>query len=203
MSNFCQRQRLEAVEDHKTDDEENSLHKNLEFNDKTLFALLKYLKQSHPDLRVYSMLPYPDNSLVLRKFAKKLKLINWLTGLKLSMEVPNDVVKFRSGLNEQFGRIRSILDLSDTKIHSGPLIVLEEYDLVNNKEKDFKQVEILLNELELAHVVPAQQLVFVLVRDDLGSAAYLQLPAWSLGSRNISFLLRFINKLVGIQTTCF
>ncbi|MBW0483735.1 hypothetical protein O181_023450 [Austropuccinia psidii MF-1] len=118
------------------------------------------------------------------------------------MEAPNNFVKFESGLNEQFGRTRSILDLSDPKIHSGPLIVLEEYDLVNSQEQDFKQVEMLLNELELAHVVPTQQLVFVPVSDVLGSAAYLQLPAWSLGSRNISFLLRFINKLVGIQTTC-
>ncbi|MBW0505294.1 hypothetical protein O181_045009 [Austropuccinia psidii MF-1] len=187
--NLCQRQRLEVFKDQRTDNEEKSLHKNLEFNDETYFALLKYLKQSHPDLCDYSMLPNLDNSLLLRKLAKKLKSINWLTGLKLSMEAPKDFVKFKSGLNEQFGRIRSILDLSDPKIHSGPLIVLEEYELVKNREKDFKQVEMFLNGLEVAHMAPTQQLVFVAVSDALGSAAYLQLPAWSLGSRNISFLL--------------
>ncbi|MBW0565831.1 hypothetical protein O181_105546 [Austropuccinia psidii MF-1] len=122
MSKFCQRQRIEVFKDQKTDNKEKSLHKNLEFNDKTYFALLKYLKQSHPDLRDYSMLPHPDNSLVLRKFARNLKSINRPTGLKLSMEAPNDFVKFKSRLNEQFGRIKSILDLSVPKMNSGPFI---------------------------------------------------------------------------------
>ncbi|MBW0489835.1 hypothetical protein O181_029550 [Austropuccinia psidii MF-1] len=176
MSKFCQRKRLEFFKDQKTDNEEKSLHKNLEFNDKTYFALLKYLKQSHPDLCDYSMLPHPDNSLVLRKFSRNLKSINWPTGLKLSMEAPNNFVKLKSGLNEQFGIIRCILDLSDPKMNSGPFIVLEEYELVNNREQDFKQVEMLLHGLDLAHVLPTQQLVFVPVSDGLGLAAYLQLP---------------------------
>ncbi|MBW0489283.1 hypothetical protein O181_028998 [Austropuccinia psidii MF-1] len=89
MSNFGKRKRLSVVKDQKADNKEKSLHKNLKFNDKTYFALLKYLKQSHPDSDEYSMLPHSDNSLVLRNLARNLKSNNWLTGLKLSMEAPN------------------------------------------------------------------------------------------------------------------
>ncbi|MBW0504759.1 hypothetical protein O181_044474 [Austropuccinia psidii MF-1] len=199
MAKFCQRQRLQALKLKESDPEDKPTHEKLEMNDETYIALLKFLQQRHPDLRDCSILPHPLNSLVLQKFAINLKSINWIMGLKLSTERPNNCIKFRSGSNEHFGRIMNILDLRDPEVHAGPLIVLEEYEIVSHRERDFEQIKTFLNGLELAHVVPTQRLIFVALNDVMGLAAYLQLPAWLLGCRQGSFLLRFINKFVGLE----
>ncbi|MBW0504953.1 hypothetical protein O181_044668 [Austropuccinia psidii MF-1] len=199
MAKFCQRQRLQALKFKKSDPEDNPAHEKLEINNKTYIALLKYLQQRHPNLHDFSIHCHPLSSLVLQKFAINLKSINWIIGLKLSTERPNSCIKFRSGSNKKFGRIMNILDLRDPEVHAGPLIVLEEYEIVSHQEHDFEQVKTFLNGLELAHVVPNQRLIFVAMNVVMGLAAYLQLPAWLLGCIQGSFLLWFINKFVGLE----
>ncbi|MBW0509438.1 hypothetical protein O181_049153 [Austropuccinia psidii MF-1] len=199
MLKFCQRQRLEVLNEDKNDPESTPLRKKVELNDDTYYALLEYLQQSHPNLRDHRMLPHPSSSLVLRRFAQNLKSISWVKGSKLSTEPPNDCIKFKKGKQEKFGKAIYILDLCEEEIHSGPLIILEEYEVVRNRDQFFEHVDTFLNGLDLSHVVPSQRLCFIPVKDVLGLAAYLCLPAGSLGSKKISFLLQFINKFVGLE----
>ncbi|MBW0582545.1 hypothetical protein O181_122260 [Austropuccinia psidii MF-1] len=65
MLKFCQRQRLEVLKKDKDDPKGTPLHKKVEFNDDTYYALLEYLQQSHPNLRDHRMVPHPSSSLVL------------------------------------------------------------------------------------------------------------------------------------------
>ncbi|MBW0525961.1 hypothetical protein O181_065676 [Austropuccinia psidii MF-1] len=132
MLKFCQRQWLEVFNKDKNDPKGTPLHKKVELNDDTYYTLLEYLQQSHPNLRDHRILPHPASSLVLQSFAQNFRSISWVKGSKLSTEPPNDCIKFKNGKQEKFGKAIYILDLCEEEIHSGPLIVLEEYKVVRN-----------------------------------------------------------------------
>ncbi|MBW0484216.1 hypothetical protein O181_023931 [Austropuccinia psidii MF-1] len=135
MLKVCQRQRLKVLIKDKNDPKGTPLCKKVKLNDDTYYALLEYLQQNHPNLHDHRMLPHPSSSLVLWAFAQNFKSISWVKGSKLSTEPPNDCIKFKNGKKQKFGKSIYILDLCEEEIYSGPLIVLEEYEVVRNQDQ--------------------------------------------------------------------
>ncbi|MBW0574563.1 hypothetical protein O181_114278 [Austropuccinia psidii MF-1] len=177
-----------------------SLKNRKELDKASYPQLLHHLQEENPELRHYDDLPHPQDSRVLQNYVVEHLYFLWRFGLKISKNSPNNLVYVKKGYsNIEFGKIAHIIGLRDDKVHEGPLIMVQWLESVKEQEEGFEEVELFLVEWNIKHLRLKHHHSYVSISEILGLGAYLNLPAWSLGYKDVSIIACPINKCVGLE----
>ncbi|MBW0566263.1 hypothetical protein O181_105978 [Austropuccinia psidii MF-1] len=200
MKKFSQKQRLKVQTPDKTTKQGGKSKKIYELRNKTYGRLLEYLRSTHPHLRDFGDLPHPQNALVLPNYETDLQSAEWRGIMKISSTQPNNIIYFKDVNSRSYGEVSPIIDLDCNNLHIGPIIIVKVLKNSEERIKQFKQVEVFMKALDIAQVEHSGFLSFIPMEKVVSLAAYRKLPAWTLGIHKPSFLVRSINKLVGLES---
>ncbi|MBW0476126.1 hypothetical protein O181_015841 [Austropuccinia psidii MF-1] len=203
MQKFGQLQRLQQIEPDigvvLSKKSKSSINKML-LDDYSYLNLFNHLKKVIPQLRQYSELPHPRNSIVLRKSVFELNYVTWRFGLKVSKRSPNNLIYLTKGKGKvEFGEVVHILDLGDDQIQKGPLLMVGWLEAVTEREETFEGVDTFLDSWSVKQLSSRGKYGYVSLSEISGLGAYLKMPAWTLGYKNPSTMAHPINKLVGLE----
>ncbi|MBW0512814.1 hypothetical protein O181_052529 [Austropuccinia psidii MF-1] len=145
-------------------------------DDNSYSNLLQHLQKEKPHLRDYRKIPHPPQ------------------------RPPNNLIYSKKGEKAfQFGWISHILDLGNKEIHEGPIVMVHWLHSVKKREEGFEGVEEFLDQWGVQHLKKTYSIGFMTVADICGLGAYIDMPAWSLGCKDITLLACPIDKLVGLE----
>ncbi|MBW0561484.1 hypothetical protein O181_101199 [Austropuccinia psidii MF-1] len=169
-------------------------------DDNSYSNLLQHLQKEKPHLRDYRKIPHPPQSVVVRNYATEHLYLSWQFGIILSRRPPNNLIYSKKGEKAfQFGWISHILDLGNKEIHEGPIVMVHWLHSVKKRKEGFEGVEEFLDQWGVQHLKKKYSIGFISVVDICGLGAYIDMPAWSLGCKNITLLACPIDKLVGLE----
>ncbi|MBW0515790.1 hypothetical protein O181_055505, partial [Austropuccinia psidii MF-1] len=177
-----------------------SLKNRKELDKDSYLQLLRHLQEKNPELRHYDDLPHPQNSRALQNYVVERLYVLWRFGLKISKHSPNNLVYVKKcDSNIDFGKIAHIIGLRDDKVHEGPLIMVQWLESVKEQDEGSEEVELFLVEWNIKHLTLKHHHSYVSISEILGLGAYLNLPAWSLGYKDVSVIACPINNCVGLE----
>ncbi|MBW0488646.1 hypothetical protein O181_028361 [Austropuccinia psidii MF-1] len=204
MKKFGQMQRFQqfkAEVEWALPNKDHSSSSNRKALDEPLYIqLLKHLQKELPQLRNYCDLPHPLSSMVLRNSIIEKATISWKFQSNISKFPPNNLIYITNSLGKiEFAKIVHILDLANDKIHKGLIILVSWFEEVKEREEGFNELEAFLEAWKVMHLKEAHRDGYVSFSQISGLGAYLKMPAWSLGCRELSLMARPINKRVGLE----
>ncbi|MBW0582287.1 hypothetical protein O181_122002 [Austropuccinia psidii MF-1] len=199
IKKFCQQQRLESKAEDQPKNSKTKYPPILQLEIEIYALLLVHLRETYPALRHYQDLPHPPNALVLRDYAHEFKSIDWKVGLKISSSYPNSYISFNDEDMIKYGQVSHIIEPKHDQLHTGPIFIVKVLKPSEERGIGFEQVTLFLQELDVVQAEETGLFAFICIDNIISLAAYRPLPAWSLGIRKPTFLLRVINKLVRLE----
>ncbi|MBW0523414.1 hypothetical protein O181_063129, partial [Austropuccinia psidii MF-1] len=200
MKKFCQKQRLDVTMDEKNHKKRREKLQILQLTNEIYQLLLVHLQATHPTLRDYRDLPHPLDALVLQNAAREHKSISWKAGLNISSSCPNNLICFEDDKSIKYGLVSHIVELKSNWIQPGPIFIVKVLKSSEEREMNFKRVNFFIKSMDIVQVEESGLFAFVRINKIISLAAYRPLPAWSLGIKKPTFLVRVIHKLVGLET---
>ncbi|MBW0529108.1 hypothetical protein O181_068823 [Austropuccinia psidii MF-1] len=150
MKKFSQKQCLKVQTPDTTTKRGGKSKKIYELRNKTYGRLLEYLRSTHPHLRDFFDLPHPQNALVLPNYATDWQSAEWRGGMKISSTHPNNIIYFQDVNSRSYGEVSRIIDLDCNNLHIGPIIIVKVLKNLQERIKQFEQVEVFIKALDIS-----------------------------------------------------
>jgi len=197
MEKFCQAQRLQAL--HGLDcalAEEKSIRGGAKFelSEGAYQEILGFCRQATPDLRSCADLPHPDGAKVMFTLAKEVHGWDCGRGKTISKRTPNDMIQYEtSDGHAAYGQVTDLIHVMGYGWAGTTIIQLlpaREVQHSNCLGDILRRVSVLHVQLGTPQYIYSSQVV--------GPIAYRSLPAWTLCSSRLSYLIR---PLTGLSET--
>ncbi|MBW0555860.1 hypothetical protein O181_095575 [Austropuccinia psidii MF-1] len=173
--------------------------KRKELDDAAYEVLLDHMRHSKRYFKDYHKLPHINEKVVLRNYVTELTEVVWKLGLKVSSKAPNNVIYWKMNGRMKFGQVEHIFDLEHVDIQQGPLALIHEWVPLENTWESFSELSPFLLSWEVNHFRRSSCTCYVPLWDVLGLCAYVNVPAWVLGSPDVTLLVSSVRKLIGME----
>ncbi|MBW0510260.1 hypothetical protein O181_049975 [Austropuccinia psidii MF-1] len=103
--------------------------------------------------------------------------------------VPKGVTSITSQVgSSRNGKLKASCD----EVHEGPVLLIRWLDDIKDYEMGFEQLDLFLDSFIIKHLKFSNDLSFISSSEIVGLAAYRSLPAWALGCKDITMLIKIL-----------
>ncbi|MBW0478297.1 hypothetical protein O181_018012 [Austropuccinia psidii MF-1] len=170
-----------------------------DLDDKTYMDLLDYLRDGNPGLKNYQELPHKNPKKILMNYVIDLKSVVWKMGLKVTLAKPNNMIFWKQEGKTPFGKVLHLFDLEHPDLQQCPVALVHPMKNVEPNSNELEELQSFLISWEIIHSEATHCQCFIPLSDISGLCAYVNIPAWALGSPNVTLLVQSVNKLVGME----
>ncbi|MBW0504896.1 hypothetical protein O181_044611 [Austropuccinia psidii MF-1] len=211
MNRFCQWQRLE---------EKNFLTKNVPqpaappvnftLDRETYLQILSYLKKTDASIRDHLKIPHPEGAKILLNYAKEITALscgNRPNSFNITNKPPNNIIKYKteSG-HERYGLVQHILKVL-WEPQKDTFLLIKGLKKIEHTSTSHKTLLSIFRSLSINQLTTTGHLDLIQSSQVCGLCAYRHLPAWSLGIKQPTMLVRLIKEshysLVDEKATIF
>ncbi|MBW0481642.1 hypothetical protein O181_021357 [Austropuccinia psidii MF-1] len=196
MTSFCQWQRLVATNVlPRFAKKKDPLEVDFELDREMYSKILSFLRLTEPTIRDHTHIPHPDGSKVFLKYAKEILILlcgNQPNVFKIGKRPPNNIIRYKSGEGtSSFGFVLHIIRVP-LENHSNTLVLVRK--MIERKYPPTQPLSMIFEHLSILHLRGTHELEIVQPFDISGVCAYRELPAWSLGLKEPSTIVRLIRE---------
>ncbi|MBW0478387.1 hypothetical protein O181_018102 [Austropuccinia psidii MF-1] len=199
MNRFCQWQRLTAKSSLTKENPNPSSDPEMDFSldRETYLKLLSYLQMSDSKIRDHMQIPHPEGAKVFPNHAKEIKTLQCNNGLhtfNVSAKPPNNIIKYKT--NDGILRYGSVNHILKTvwEPSKNSFILVGNMKKIEYSPTKNKLIWSIFDSLAINQLRKIINIEVIQGNQVVGLCAYRQLPAWSLGVKEPTMLVRLIKE---------